>query len=498
MIYPLLLPAAVVLQQAISWVEPPGFVRPLLVSIGSAGIVMAVLTLALRRVAVAGLLTLLIGLMLFSRDPILAFLTLLRDTLGIQAATVVLGVMVFLLTAGLVFAYLLNRRGSLRTPSMSTVTSGLNAFSLLLLAVILVPAVPQIPGWVSDAVPRQRAAAVDAPPPDVFLFVLDEYPRSDELDRLFGIANDDFTDDLSARGFTVDPSSHSNYTYTALTLISMLELQHLSAETDLETNDEALRTRLRAALRNGAGMRALRDAGYRIVATAPGWEHVALRAGVDQYVDRPELTDLERIVLQRTWIPDLPPVPGDLFFRDLHARVTGILDDAGRVAEEAGEQPVFTFVHVPAPHLPFAFGADGGPAAFTSREYGAGRPSEFGLTADGFARTYEQSLNGLNQRLLQTIDRVLVAAPDAVVVVMSDHGYRGDAPVHGPEHLRNLLAFRTPGAPDLLTGVTPVNLIRALLDEYAGLDLGEPVPDRYFTTEIDGTHWTLREISDPG
>ena len=65
--------------------------------------------------------------------------------------------------------------------------------------------------------------------------------------------------------------------------------------------------------------------------------------------------------------------------------------------------------------------------------------------------------------------------PGAVVIVMSDHGSR---PPGAPEDalLKNILAIRAPGQPDLLTSdLHPVDLLPAIFNEYFGTDLPRKV-----------------------
>ncbi len=483
---------------------PASFARPLLVATLAALAVLALLWLVLRNQAVAALFATALLLLVASHDPVIDVLTAARAAWGAAGAVVVIGAAMFLPLAAIVVGVDQFRRGHLGPPITRSATAGLNVFSVALLVVVLLQGAGSVSGWLQA--PGGRAAAI--PPagsdaqPDIYLFLLDGYSRADELQRQFGIDNSAFLTELEFRGFDVDEASRTNYTYTALTLTAMLSMDYIPVADSHVVSELDLRGHLHMEMRSGPAVTALRDAGYELVATAPGWEQVSIRPGADRYLDRPELNDFEMALLRRTWLPDVPPIPADLFFDSLRARISGVLDDAASVAAETRSRPTFTFVHVPAPHLPIAFGRDGEPTRYSSRQYLAGRASEFGLSDEGYTLAYAASLSYLNARMIETVEAIQAAsARPPVIVIMSDHGYNGDSPVHTEAMLHNLFAAHTPQHPRLLESVTPVNLLRVLLETYAGAHLGQPVADRFFTTVISGGvgayDLALTEVVDP-
>jgi hypothetical protein len=395
------------------------------------------------------------------------------------------------------------RRGHLSLPVMRRVTTSLNVFSVVLLAVVSLPAFSTFGSWMADAPDRPIQAANDGSRPDIYLILLDGYARSDELQRQFGIDNSSFLGGLGERGFDVDSQSRTNYTYTALTLTSLLSMDYLKLDSSGVVAEADLLGRLHDAMVDSPAFDELRATGYEILATDPGWEHVVLRSGVDRYLDRPELSDFEMALLRRTWLADLPPVPRDLFFDQLRSRITGVLTDAASVASEVRSAPTFTFVHVPSPHLPLAFGRNGEATPYSSRQYRAGNPEEFGLSEAGYRSAYAANLAYLSDRVLETLDAILATSDiPPVIVIMSDHGYTGDSPVHGESMLHSLFAAYTPQHPELLKpSPTPVNLLRVLLGAYTDADLGDPLPQRFFSVSFTGNTGAytlaLTEVEDP-
>ena len=57
--------------------------------------------------------------------------------------------------------------------------------------------------------------AADPATPDIYILMLDGYPRADSVTRLFGDDNRPFLDALEDRGFEVAENSQSNYMFTA-------------------------------------------------------------------------------------------------------------------------------------------------------------------------------------------------------------------------------------------------------------------------------------------
>jgi hypothetical protein len=501
--HPIALAGAFVLQAAVAnGLGPASFARPLVAAVVAGGLLIGLLWLVVRNAALAALLVTGILLLVISHEPVLAILTAVKDEAGEPWTLIAIGAAAFipLVLVAIVVDQL--RRGHLHDGVIKRPTALLNVFSAVLLAVIVLPALSS--DWFGSHAPvavDEEAGTADHP--DIYLILLDGYSRSDELTRQFGMDNTAFTTELARRGFDVDPDSRTNYTYTALTLTSLLSMDYVDAGANGIVSEVGLREQLDEAMTGGAAFRALRSAGYSLVATDAGWEHVALRSVVDRYISRPEMNDFERSLLARTWLPDIPPIPRTLFFDNLRSRIEGILADAAAVAADDGGSPTFTFVHVPSPHLPLAFNADGSATPYDSRQYLAGRASEFGLTAWEYADAYAANLAHLNRLVLEAVDAIRSASDsDPVIVIMSDHGYNGDSPVHGESMLRSLFAAYTPGQPGLLErSPTPVNLMRVLLEGYLGADVGDPVPERFFTTMVSGAarayDLALTEVEDP-
>ncbi len=502
---PALIAAAWVLEVALAnKIEPAGFAR----SLGIAVLMAIALTLicwALTRDRwLGGLLATMLVVASISLLPIYFAWEALGATVGPGATVVVLALFLAALAAVPAVQAIRVRRGrrKLRKPA----TSVLNRLSGVLVVVVIVfYAGPDLPGTISNALrsgEQVEVAPTVAELPDIYIILMDGYPRADVLSRLFGIDNSPFIEELASRGFDVAEESHSNYVFTQLTLASMFQMSHIDQIPSLEPFiglPGGQINPLRDALVQGKAFAALRAAGYQIVATLPGYDTVALRGVADRILDHGEMNDLERDVLKRTWLLDpLALLLPGIFTFPQRDRVLNQFDDLERLATESRDAPIFAWIHVPAPHLPLVLDAQGEPLVLEPRRFDPPTAAGFGFTDAELAAAYADELSYLNARLLTAILLIQSssAGPDPVIIVMSDHGYYYD-PTDLQARFGNFLAASTPQLPGLLAdGPTPVNLMSVLLNGYLGTDF--PLsPDRYFTSPGVRRLLELTEVPDP-
>lgn len=341
-------------------------------------------------------------------------------------------------------------------------------------------------GWsvagarVADPVPPTPSG------PDIFVLMVEDYPRADTLARLFAFDNAPFLSALKDRGFTVSPRSRANYSNSLLTLLTMLQARHIEAIPELDGlrsgGSENPRATLRNTLNSGVTLDILRRHGYIVVFASSGYEQETLRSA-DRFFDAGQLNDFELAMISGTpiarygeaWFLDLL---GDQFRERIRAEFGFVRD----IVAEDSPRPRFVLVHVPAPHPPIVFGPRGEPVS------AAIHPYQYDLTdLPRFVRLFDGQLEYLNQLILDAVDHIERGATPAVTIVMSDEGigwfnsaFDPDPDTRPLSLLTNLFAARTPGEEDLFgPAITPVNVMPILLERY----LGEALPrqtDRNF------------------
>jgi hypothetical protein len=343
------------------------------------------------------------------------------------------------------------------------------------------------------SIPAAGLAVASGPDrPDMYIILLDGYMRPDKQAGWIGRDGAAFVRALEARGFDVADRSRSNAIYTHLSLPSMFEMRPPG---DIWTGKATWRSA--RSIMQSRTISGLREAGYEIVTVAPGWDELSLR-GADRALDTGQVSDFELSYLDAT---GLGRTVSSIYPGWWPASIRGRIEDNLAVAiTEAGRRssrPRFVFVHVPAPHPPFVFGAGGesrSPAGSLTAYY----PLAPDAARSAFLRDYGDQLTHINALVLDTIDGMLAAADSPpVILVMSDHGSRSafefafdidDEAVD--EGSANLVALYSPGRASVLPeDVTLVNVMGPLLHTYLGID-ALPQRESVFVEHEDGlTEW---------
>ncbi|HEX6610609.1 MAG TPA: hypothetical protein VF051_07510, partial [Hyphomicrobiaceae bacterium] len=343
---------------------------------------------------------------------------------------------------------------------LERVATVIGVFGALFVAVSAIFAVPAASASVGLGLDRPPGTVVPGDP-DIIVLLLDGYPRSDVLSDAFGYDNSAFEGDLATLGFSVSESSRSNYTATWATLASLFHGEYLDAIPELTpfpADATQQYTVLMRAIADGEQLAALRQRGYEIVTIPPPFGAAALLSA-DRTIDGGQMTSFELSLLQHSpllsWVHAFDP---DFVLDQQRDRISSDLRSLTKVAAEARDRPVFLWAHLLNPHAPILYNADGSAAALP-----ACFPDDCSLWA--FARETEWDrlpgqVESINRLVLDALEDVVQADPDAIVVVMSDHGHRApDRPE--ADLLANFLAVRMP-ATGLPADVTPVDLLAAI------------------------------------
>lgn len=335
------------------------------------------------------------------------------------------------------------------------------------------------------------AAADDTAPsrPDIYLILLDGYPRTDALRDAFGYDNSPFINSLEERGFTVARESVSTYIWTAQSLTSMLHMDYVE---DIPAFRAILEGRAdrhpttRDIANDNPTFDLARANGYEVIATAYEFDEVALRQA-DVYLDSEYLNEFELKLLVSTFAGDIVGALLPDFAADQHRGWLEFQMRApGEIAASDAAAPRLVVGHVSAPHQPTVFGPDGEPLPVPlNAEFYSDSPLERGEPVDEFISRYRAQMGYLNERFLRMVDEILAASPQPPVIVLwSDHGSASTidwsvTPVDEAseaalrERRSTLFAALTPGREDVFPDdIAPQDIARYLADGYFGTDLG--------------------------
>lgn len=310
--------------------------------------------------------------------------------------------------------------------------------------------------------------------PDIYLVILDKYPRRDELIEVMDYDNSEFLSALEDRGFYIADSSLSNYSTTPLSLASLLNMQYLDSFSDIREGKWGHR-RIRPWLIDHAVGQALKERGYTYIHISSGWPPTGSNPFADinveftadgivyvEKVDRASVPNTFLPLLLRTTLlrPFLPPLQASGILEWYHPdRTLQTFDTLGNIPDMG--EPTFTFIHIIKPHEPYMFD-----------QYGNTIPKPQGWTwgddrnLDNQPAAFTGQLIFLNSLVLDTVDQILAGSDTPpLIIIQADHGYGSN---------RILNALYLPGGGDdlLYPSISPVNTFRLILDYYFGTDLG--------------------------
>jgi hypothetical protein len=338
--------------------------------------------------------------------------------------------------------------------------------------------------------------------PDIYLIVLDGYGRSDVLDRLYGIDNSGFLEELIHRGFYIAEKSHSNYVQTPLSFSSFLNFGYINFATDITSERSINRLPLLDLINDSRAIKLLRNAGYKLISTDSGFQFTELIKS-DVYLSPfgSGLSSFERFFLSTTamdafsasegpishWILKMIRIPG----YDTHRE--GLLFSLDALTNQIPffESPKFVVVHIVSPHPPFVFDRIGN-SIKSNRPYMPGDGEAFGGSSQEYQQLYGQQLEYINLRILQAIDSILKNSKSPpIIILQGDHGpgslLRRDSIEVSClwERSSTLNAYYFPDGnfDRLYPSITPVNTFRVIFNSY--FDTNYPLlPDRvYFSPQ---------------
>ena len=345
--------------------------------------------------------------------------------------------------------------------------------------------------------------------PDIYVLLLDGYARPDKLRELFGFDDGPFVTALEDRGFDVAELSRSNYILTNLSIPSLLNMRHIDdliSETPTTVDRAVYGSATRKLVSDSDVVRQLRGVGYEVTAVSGGFEEVVLR-GADRLIDTGQVNEFELVMIRQSGLaPILDAIAPD-FFADQHrTRTLDVLAAARSEAARLDDRPKFVFVHVPSPHAPIVFGANGEPVpARNVDNFYDDTAVGIGLSREAFGRRYVGQVQFINGRVLETVDAILSTSPrPPIILVLSDHGSASGLDWSDlrnsdfDERTANLFAALTPGHPGLFPeDVTLVNTFPLLLDAFYGLPIPRQ-PDTIFSWYYENDYLTvLPDLSPP-
>lgn len=351
-------------------------------------------------------------------------------------------------------------------------------------------------------------AKIDENTPNIIDIVLDGYARADILESRYKQSNVSFINELRRRGFHVVDDSTTNYSATALSLTSMLNMNYIQRPEGFIGNDMEPITKM---MKENEVFRYIRGRGYWTVNFSA---FCSLTEGIDSDERRTFADNLDQFhsnlmrftplsILIRTWSQGTTNDPYEIHRRQVSNALNGIT----MVSDT--KKPIYAFAHIVCPHPPFIFKADGRPAE-TYRPYNVWDADDFrsqGGTRDEYLNGYREQVTHLNKLVLKSIDKLqkMMHRP-SIIIIHSDHGpglgfdFKDIDRSDLKERMSNLMAIYFPDGDysTIYPEITGVNIYRVILSKYMDAQL-PLIHDKHFfinwRNPYDHTPITLEQIN---
>ena len=320
----------------------------------------------------------------------------------------------------------------------------------------------------------ERTVARAEVQPNVYWFIFDAYARADVLEDYFGYDNSEFIEALADRGFDVKDAALANYASTKLSISTTASMDYFIP------TDAPLHPSMWTAPLQGFNpvVGQFRDLGYRYIHAEPGGNNLKTRCGGIEDLcikSAPKgmisISEADVGLLQLTPVfPIIRRLAPNLLSFDF----TKIEDVTGRL-DFGSQEPFLLFAHILSPHPPQRFDEACGLIAQV----------EFDLAGEDYSELvggYLNDLKCLNREILVAVDMIMARdQSDPIIILQSDHGFRGTQLRPVREEVRvplelvsfaNLHAMRMPESCVTRTGeeFSPVNTFRIV---FSCID-GEP------------------------
>jgi hypothetical protein len=332
------------------------------------------------------------------------------------------------------------------------------------------------------------------PLPDVYYVVLDSHTRSDALRDDYHLDNSAYLNELQAMGVYIADCSRTNYDYTQGAIVAALNMDYLTNLgpylKELNSND------IWILLKQSRVRQLLENAGYKTVAFDTGYEwsrledaDIYLSLGSESY-SLQKVNPFEAMLIKSTALLILTDSQNKMVrsqFQEVNFPYSFhvnsqifILEQLPQISQDP--DPTFTFVHLLIPHVPFIFSPDGSivsdPLFYNGKLSWPGDDEHLIL---GYANQVEY----IDRKIVEVVKTILAQSKTPpIIVIQGDHGLL-DA---NRNEILNAYYLPGDGAKNLYPSITPVNSFRIIFDTYFGThyDLlpdisydqtGRPVPE---------------------
>ena len=342
----------------------------------------------------------------------------------------------------------------------------------------LVMAIPQLVAVASHEKPQENAQAevvFRGEKRNVYYLLFDEYGGDENLMTYFGLDNSEFYGELEERGFTVSHTTYNAESCWTDTLVpNLLNLDYVVSD-DME---EATR---RTYLEDPYLYTLFQDNGYRV--NLINHRAYLKTAGTTELTTGQVEDTISGYLLENSLFAKIDFIETRInhwLFKNYRDNYSVPLNDALARLQDCyshTDGPTLTVSYIQCPHAPFVYNADGTVRDLATAWYWKDES------------LYPGQLQFMNGQILSAVDSIQQYDPQAVILLLSDHGARVplhmveqfggprfDAEKETPVMQSTLLSVYVPGKTVEIEGDTGINGVRKAIDAAFGTGLGTVTP----------------------
>ena len=383
-----------------------------------------------------------------------------EEILQILGKTSVLGTI--LLISNIIFAIFIIKR-----KTIPSITNPLNVMSITIVGFLLVSSLGY---YIMNPIDENLVNYFDEMDiqtpqsdykPDVYVFVLDEFAGKTQLKLDFDYDLQPFENKLIEREFIV-PTSFTNYPNTEFALPSLMNMMYLDkVVVGMENNSRDFQV-THQILRINNVMKIFKANDYDIITFFGGMGNSYNTQLVDEKLCgfggfNPDLT--KNFVLTYLPVSYFNEVLLENHSREKLECVFKTFEDN---SFNDNSKPKFVLSHLRLPHEPFVYDENGNSVE---------NKDEYDKSA------YLSQLKFAETKILEIIDTIQSHSPNAVIIIFSDHGYRGDIDWENPKKIDYIRGFNTITSfyfPDsyekIPSEISNVNIFRVFFNSYFNAD----------------------------
>ena len=301
--------------------------------------------------------------------------------------------------------------------------------------------------------------------PNIYYIILDGYASNEVLKDIYGYGNMEFVDFLESKGFNLALEARSNYSQTALSLASSLNMKYINYLTEVLGENSTNKIIASDMIKNNEVLKFLKKQGYQTIHFSSGWRGGTDRnrfADVNIYCVRNN--DLFTVLSLTTMFR---PFENIIILRSTRER---ILCTFARLASISGDfdDPIFVFAHIVSPHPPFVFGSNG--EVINDSKLNKANDLESWTNKEA----YLNQLKFINIEVKELVGKLTSDKNNLpIIIIQADHGSASTPGMeeYNPnliqERMRPFVASYLPGKDNFIPdSITPVNIFRLIFNNY--------------------------------